>query len=960
MPLQVLVGCAASSMPGVLRSRIVQTADDGLDACVLVPMVGDAAAVSRRLAPSCVRGVRVSTLGGYLDSLWRAYGDGRQLASSAQRAVVLEDIVSTTDPGCLGDVASTPGFRTMLSVLVREQAETPAAGGLKETLPCDIRAKLTEYALAYDAALRVRGLVERATAYRMLANLCGRLELPSLLMACGFVEFTPAQESFLVAAASVSDVILALPFSPQVPATEAAAPLLARLQDAGAAVEAVRGSTVLGGSELQRIACALGSRPEAPIVPQGEVVISEAAGRHGEAARIACEVQDALADGIPPREILVVHPGLASHVRMLRAAFAEAEIPVEWDTQVRFSHSGLGRAVLALLALAAGEGDREVWMQLMRSPYSPAAATPLDELDARVRRSGKLGADAVDALTSWVDGEASSFLHDGLAACAGLTEEGSVDRWQRLSTRMLAQAHGKAVNLQYEALMDSAAARALIEAVTAVHGSSRSSPAMLSSALEVAVIPFMSAGQEQCVHVTSMDRVRSRRFQCVIVGGLVQGEFPRSADSSSSISPDEGTASSSHKDETAQQRLLFYRAVTRASKRLVLSRRTHDDAGRPLPPSIFLEEVMDLYHADGGEERGEYGPPRRVLGPAAWALDAGAPVTSRRAARTSALSGAAHGKGSPGGGRPGGHRRTSEPLAIEMLESLASREVFSVSDIETYLECPHRWFTEGVIRPHKLDIAADASAIGRFAHEVLATFYKRFKERTGHKRLEPDLADTAMSLHEEIVDELLPSVHANTAAEAAGLRAAVRHTQQILMQDAVFLPGFWPIHTEWSFGLGEGGEPEAFDGFSLAGRIDRIDTDGKRAVVTDYKLGQLGSGHGKERFERNGLVQLPLYAAVVARRLGLRIAGGVYRSISKGTVRGFVSKDLAEGFTRTDIVSDDEVERLIDAAVARASEAVDGIRAGRIEPDTPANGCPRYCPARSYCEAWRPGRAGSR
>lgn len=189
------------------------------------------------------------------------------------------------------------------------------------------------------------------------------------------------------------------------------------------------------------------------------------------------------------------------------------------------------------------------------------------------------------------------------------------------------------------------------------------------------------------------------------------------------------------------------------------------------------------------------------------------------------------------------------------------------------------------------------------------------------------------------------------------MRAAALGTARLVDADATLLPGMAPRHLEWSFGMGEDDAPEALGEFALAGRIDRIDVNASHLVISDYKLGAVTSARGKQAFEAEGLVQLPLYALVASRRLGLAVAGGLYRSVRGGRPRGFVGTALAaEGFVRTDKVDADGIEDLLDGAVARAAEAVRCMREGAIDPEPRKGTCPAYCGARQFCTEWRPGR----
>lgn len=175
--------------------------------------------------------------------------------------------------------------------------------------------------------------------------------------------------------------------------------------------------------------------------------------------------------------------------------------------------------------------------------------------------------------------------------------------------------------------------------------------------------------------------------------------------------------------------------------------------------------------------------------------------------------------------------------------------------------------------------------------------------------------------------------------------------------DARLLPEFAPLHHEWSFGFDEDDGPEDLGGFGLVGRVDRLDSDGHRLVLMDYKSGAIEAEHGAARQDSEGLVQLPLYATVAARRLHQDVAAGVYRSLKGGKPRGLVREDVGgPSFVSNDIVTAAEMAAHLEQGVQSAREAVDRMRRGDIGPDPRGGRCPAYCSARSFCEEWRPGR----
>ena len=97
--------------------------------------------------------------------------------------------------------------------------------------------------------------------------------------------------------------------------------------------------------------------------------ILRAGGPEGEARGVAAEVLAALGSGLPPETIAIVVPALDdATMDPLRAALEDARIPFHEPRGPSPDASPEGRAVLSLLALAAGPLARERVIDLLRAP----------------------------------------------------------------------------------------------------------------------------------------------------------------------------------------------------------------------------------------------------------------------------------------------------------------------------------------------------------------------------------------------------------------------------------------------------------------------------------------------------------------------------------------------------------------------------------------------------------------
>jgi RecB family exonuclease len=961
MALTVITGSANAGKTGrayeTLRAAIAQ----GHEAALLLPSAPDVTRALQELAPSAPLGLTVDVLDRYLDHLWSAHGDGRSIVEPAVRAALLAKCGNTLGRD---DLPTDIPLASMLRVAARlaervaessERVRPDAAIGTGRWL-----ARVLE---AYGRELSDAGLIERAAAHRLLSGSLDARMVPAALVVNRFTGFRPAQEAFLLAAAHFSAVTVSLTFDVSVPATQAAAGVVDRLGAHGTVINVTPSAPYTEAPELYTIEHRLGVAPQGPgLVPAGDVVLSESWGEEGEAACIAREIQIAQTLGIGSERIAVVFRDPAGHAAALRRALAEAAISADWDLRLPLSATGLGRAVLRILDLGDGETTRSLLMDVLRSPYSAASDDGLDEIDARLRGLRRLTVGRATAVCAAVHAPAARYLHAVREALRALGAGKAHAVWHPLLMRMLSQAHGSGILLDADGRLDAAAAREVLSALAGLQATGPDeaiSVSRLGEVLRAAAVSIASEDRPDHVQIMSAERIRGRRFECVILGGLTADEFPRTAREDALSAPDVARAlERAGIDPPARialddERLLFYQTVTRASRRLVLSAQSHRADGTQRRRSVFVEELLDLYRDEKTGQLREGGPERRVLGPGDVGLSSGAPVSMRREMQEAARS------GSPTPevwrDRVAGAQRRARPdppvLSSSAIAELAGRETFSASEIETYIQGPYRWYIERVVRPKAVAVAVDTAAAGRLAHDVLRRFYEEFAERTGRQRVTPDALADARAIHAEVVDAALRGVRPFGVAEEVRVRSAARTTLGLIEADAEWLPWSVPEHLEWSFGLGPDDAPEPFGDFSLAGRIDRVDVGEGRLVVIDYKSATPGSGMARAKLLEHGLVQLPLYAAVASRRLALSVGGAVYRGIAGTRPRGFVHDELAgRPFYDNDVADADTIDALIQATVERAAEAVAGMRSGNIAPDPLKGTCPSYCAARAVCQ----------
>jgi len=960
--LHVVTGKANAGKTGIVHTAVRTALSSGARALLAVPTRPDVLRAREEFSSTAPIGLEVSTLDAVLDEAWSLIGDGRALVGPIERRELLASALASSGPGTLGDAARTRGFIGVLASAVAHDGAEDRSTVADTPVSRDLVAVIRRYA----RTLGERGLIERTDAHRAVCEDVDRLPLPQTVCVNRFTDLTPVQERFLIAAAKRSDVWVALTYAPGFTATSAAEPLVQRLVEHGAELHEVCEEGFTGPGELVRIERSLfdarGARRD--IHAEGAVRLIEAAGERAEAAAIARAIQDMNTHmGILPGEIAVVPRLSGRAMAALRAEFAAAGIAAEWDVTLPARATGLGTALDLALGFLHGEGSRGQLVGFLRTPYAGASPEAVDELDADLRRRRPdRGAMLARA---HAQGVGSRVLRAVERAGRGRGTGGAIAEWQRALGELERAARPDAPLLDVDALADAAAHTTVLRVVAELVQAGRPADGgAVLEALREASVALTPEERPDRVQVMGAERIRGRRFECVIVSGLSDGPLAGRTSERAIGHPDAAEAlyrpESIPTDDgfTARQRLLFYQVVTRARKVLVLSRPATDEEGKALRSNPLLEELLDLYRDPAADDMasGWYAgepPTLRLTLDALEDADA-APRTLRRQLREAAASG--HSVTDEAARARIGHayRRLtarSAKLTDEIAETLAEREVFSVSDIEKYLQCPYRWYYEQILRPSPLDQGLDAPAKGLLGHEILRGFYAELGERLGVDRVTPEVLDQAREAHQVVSKAAAAGIVCRGLAEETALALVVSATWKTIEYDATFLPGFIPYAVEWGFGAPEE-EAADFGSFRLRGRVDRVDVGPQGVVVTDYKLGAVGPERRADVFAERGLVQLPLYAAVVSRAFNLPIAGGLYRSISRQErPRGFIADVLSgPGFFSADAKDQAQIDALIEDAVSRSERAVAGMRSGDI-PAAPLRpeSC-KHCRARTLCE----------
>lgn len=430
------------------------------------------------------------------------------------------------------------------------------------------------------------------------------------------------------------------------------------------------------------------------------------------------------------------------------------------------------------------------------------------------------------------------------------------------------------------------------------------------------------------VVVGDVQRSRLHGIECAVVGGMNDGEFPRTAHEDSVLAGQDrryleqvGVSLGPTAEERQEEEVyLFYIGLTRAGSRMLLTWRQSDADGKAAEPSLLMEEVIRAIPerpgippspSPGKEAQGAWQTPEELAEDAVTAVAEG-PADSLPDPRILALYRQLRtphqpeglGAGDTAGPDPAlsnirGSIALSLPallytprpvLPAPVLERLFPHSDMesSVSRLQGFSRCPFQSYARALLRLEPRPRARISPLeTGTLAHDALERFFQG--------RLDPDPLAVERRLN-RIFEGFKghPGYRAFEVDEASRYRKeSTRNSlRRFLELEVARLAGspYRPAATEVSFSRRDGTAVQirmpGGNRLLLNGRIDRLDIAEaggvRRALVLDYKRSQQ-TGLPKA-IEEGFDLQLAVYLLYIQDVLGWEPAGGLYLPVLPGPV----------------------------------------------------------------------------
>ncbi|MGI6104577.1 MAG: PD-(D/E)XK nuclease family protein [Raoultibacter sp.] len=940
-----------------MKTLLLQTAQAGQGVVVIAPSFAGAMQLKKQWAEEEFSfGLTIATLSSWVQDRWELYGDGRVIVSSNERNLLVDKALrQAREREIIHELAHTPGTIKLLASMAKENLveliSNECSEKAKEPLTV-AELEVLEVLKVYAGLLSEHNLCEYVQA--LVAYTKSDAQNPVIIVE-DRGEFIPAETAFLTQIAERSDVFvirdeMSLPV--KVP---------------GRAQELI---------DLQL--CIYDPDPESPLTPSGAVRFLLPAGNYAAPLLIAQKIVEASKAGDANIAVSAKDPETLFH-RIAEYVTAHG-MQASLSATKHFKDSDFGAMFINLLQFMFDQRSAKFQLSdVVLGAFSDISQKKANALDLVWRADRSLGKE--DYLR---DVQSASPLFN--RAITLLQKQAWVEALEVFEAYALEQTKW-ARSYRAEQLKSISNARDYFEKVTEIQGDAiESLPLLMEQNLSVSA--YLEGGSPTASRVDVMSfealaDLEACSYDTVIVCDLDTSSYPirEAQDAKTHLFDKLGIASA--REVLIESRNRFFRVLSVPKRQLICERTLNTVEASKSYPAIMLEELFDCYRHDllALDELDRASSMPKVLLP--YTERAGEDKLYRDVAlvdeeQASAQSVSVNARGLI---REEARNKILLPYGSE-LESTSDAPMLSPSAIESYLECPYKWFALRRLKLEGIDASFGPLEMGLFSHSLLKDFYQQFLQ-LGHTRVLPENLDEAKDLLATLFDQYLRNQADKkytshpliplTKLESAEAETLKKKILAFIERDSVFLPGFTPRYFEQDFGNKETLE---FAGCRLHGTVDRIDVNEKgQAVVIDYK-GSVGPDYAlasqselpwapecadEEVLSMPHKVQALLYAQAIRKELDLDVVGSLYVSYGKASVAGAYNPKVLGPAEIPGVKPDksaatleegSDFSSLLDEFEASLVPVLDCLKSGYIRPYPRGSNPCGFCPV-TACEMRR-------
>lgn len=229
------------------------------------------------------------------------------------------------------------------------------------------------------------------------------------------------------------------------------------------------------------------------------------------------------------------------------------------------------------------------------------------------------------------------------------------------------------------------------------------------------------------------------------------------------------------------------------------------------------------------------------------------------------------------------------PSIKTQIREMLSQKPMSISALNIYGQCPHRFFLGNVVGLKKQEMEYSNLDRGIIFHTVLEKFFRDFGPDLEEELLENYRKKIFKYCYEVVQNLKIEHLFAHPRLMDIELRDICRNLISYVEYHVRNCGDFKPYLLEYGFGFKEDFTFDFLPDIRFRGRIDRIDINSEgKLLILDYK----NSSTPDVKAIYDGIdLQMPFYIMVTEKLLKREVLGGIYVSMKKGRVDNILVKD---------------------------------------------------------------------